>query len=153
MSKSASILDEFGNINASFLQLELQEALSSDIKYKQVDNMKKRAVKVAADYNEFKAMVACAHLKKISSKEVASLSDAKKGWKKKAAVDGTTLVQILSKEQEFSELSKCEKKSILMKSNKYPKSCMELERDLRRMKTDQEKFEYDLEIMSSDHVF
>jgi hypothetical protein len=56
-------LDDDGNINASFLEKELQSALEFDIKYKQTDSMKKRAVKVAGSYDEFRNMVACAHLK------------------------------------------------------------------------------------------
>ena len=56
-------LDEDGNINASYLEKELQAALEFDIKYKETDSMKKRAVKIAGSYDEFKNMVACAHLK------------------------------------------------------------------------------------------
>jgi Dynein attachment factor N-terminus len=59
----AGLLDADGNINISKLEKDLRSALDFDIKYKQTDNMKKRACKVSKDYDEFKAMVACAHLK------------------------------------------------------------------------------------------
>ena len=57
--------DANGNIDPSSLEKDLQLALDSDVKYKQTDNMKKRAIKVAGSYDEFKNMVACAHLKKV----------------------------------------------------------------------------------------
>ena len=56
-------LDQNGNIRPEYLEKELQSALEMDIKYQQTDNMKKRAIKVAQSYDEFKNMVACAHLK------------------------------------------------------------------------------------------
>lgn len=54
-----------GNIDPTTLEKDLQMALHADVKYKQTDNMKKRAIKVAGSYEEFKNMVACAHLKKV----------------------------------------------------------------------------------------
>ena len=59
----AGLLGTDGNININRLEKDLRKALDFDIKYKQTDNMKKRACKVATDYDEFKNMVACAHLK------------------------------------------------------------------------------------------
>lgn len=65
-SQTMSIkLDANGNIDPSALEKDLRLALDSDVKYRQTDNMKKRAIKVAASYDEFKNMVACAHLKKV----------------------------------------------------------------------------------------
>ena len=58
-------LDKDGNINVFKLQQELESSLEFDVKYKQTDYMKKRASKVAKSYDEFKEMVACAHLKKL----------------------------------------------------------------------------------------
>ncbi len=134
---ATEIVDVAGNINTVLLEKELQDALASDTKYKQVDNMKKRAVKTASDYSEFKAMVACAHLKKISSKEVASLSDAKKGWKHASAVDNSGSAQLLvtvkGAQHTFAS------SSVSDKTIKYPKTCMELERELRRIKSDSKK--------------
>jgi len=60
---SAVQLDDNGNINAEKLSRELKDALIFDVNYKKKDNMKKRAVRVAQSYDEFKNMVACAHLK------------------------------------------------------------------------------------------
>jgi hypothetical protein len=56
-------LDSKGNISTESLEKELQAALQYDVKYQQVDSMKKRAVRVAQSYDDFKNMVACAHLK------------------------------------------------------------------------------------------
>jgi hypothetical protein len=63
---SQFLLNPDGNINTAKLEKDLQQALDFDRKYKLTDNMKKRAVKVAADYDEFRAMVACAHLKTVT---------------------------------------------------------------------------------------
>ena len=60
-------LDAIGNIDTNVLEKELQNALEFDIRYKQTDNMKKKAVKIAKDYDEFKNFVACAHLKALRS--------------------------------------------------------------------------------------
>lgn len=63
---NGSLLDRNGNIIVSKLESELQQALEFDIKYKQKDNMKKRACKVAKSYDEFRDMVACAHLEHLT---------------------------------------------------------------------------------------
>jgi len=76
------VLDGSGNIDTIKLSKELQNALEFDIAYKRTDNMKKKAVKIAKDYDEFKNFVACAHLKTLSRKEVESLGTPKKGWQK-----------------------------------------------------------------------
>lgn len=143
MSLAKSIVDSEGNINASFLTKELQDALEEDVKFKQTDNMKKRAVKVSTDYNEFKNMVACAHLKKLTSKEVESLSHVKKGWQKSVAHDTSSSALILTKEFEKDQLlaqNSDIKKAFRSTDVKVsPKSAMELERDLRRIGTSEEK--------------
>lgn len=66
-----SIIDDNGQLDSSYLERELRFALEGDIKYQQVDRMKKRAVKVARDYDEFKNMVAAAHLKTLTKREVS----------------------------------------------------------------------------------
>lgn len=137
-----SIVDANGNVNDKFLQQELLNSLASDVRYKQVDNMKKRAVKVATDYEEFKAMVACAHLKKISSKEVQELSAVKKGWKKGHVKDQGSSAQLLAQELDHDQSTT---KGVIkkIKSSKTasvgPRTCMEIERDLRRLSTNSEK--------------
>lgn len=65
---SCVTLKQDGNIDISKLSKDLRSALDFDIKYKQSDNMKKRACKISADYDEFKAFVACAHLKAVRYK-------------------------------------------------------------------------------------
>lgn len=143
----SSIIDSEGNINAQFLSKELQQALEEDVRYKQTDNMKKRAVKVSTDYNEFKAMVACAHLKKLTSKEVESLSHVKKGWQKTVQKDNRASAVILTKEVENQELVaenghlKSSLKSAAAKPK--PKSAMEIERDLRRESAEDRQLMYD----------
>lgn len=59
------MISKDGSIDTGHLEKDLRSALDFDIKYKQTDNMKKRACKVSADYDEFKAFVACAHLKTV----------------------------------------------------------------------------------------
>lgn len=142
MSTIKSLVDAEGNINANYLTKELQEALEADVKFKQTDNMKKRAVKVSTDYNEFKNMVAAAHLKKLSSKEVESLSHVKKGWQKAVAPDNSSSAIILQKEFENDQLiaqNSDMKKAFKLEVKLKPKSAMEVERDLRRISDQEEK--------------
>ena len=61
--KSGIRLDESGGIDTARLSKELRSALEFDINYKKKDNMKKRAIRVAQSYDEFKNMVACSNLK------------------------------------------------------------------------------------------
>lgn len=93
-------VDENGNIDTSMIERELSQALQFDVEYKQKDNMKKKAIKAAADYNEFKAMVDCAHLKTVTSKEVESLGKKKQGWQKSYVASTTGKAQILSTEED-----------------------------------------------------
>ena len=58
-------LDSNGNIDADKLSKEMTDALAFDIDYKKKDNMKKRAIKSAPDYDAFRNMVACASLKTV----------------------------------------------------------------------------------------
>jgi hypothetical protein len=142
----SSIIDAEGNINTRYLTKELQQALEEDVKYKQTDNMKKRAVKVSTDYNEFKAMVACAHLKKLTSKEVESLSHVKKGWQKTAQKDKTGSAVILSKEAQQGDTAEEPIGATKVTNTQQPgtakpkpKSSMEIERDLRREGSDERR--------------
>ena len=63
MNSTIVRLDEDGYIDSSHFQKDIKGAIEKDVKYRQTDYMKKRAVKVAKSYDEFKGMVACAHLK------------------------------------------------------------------------------------------
>lgn len=141
MSDNKSLLDSSGNIDTKLLSTELKNALEFDIKYKQTDNMKKKAIKVASDYDQFKAMVSCAHLKKLSRKEVEELSTPMKGWnKKKISLSNDKAPNILQDEKDKLEISK----SFLSMPRKdlpkaKPKSPIEAERELNKLKTFEEK--------------
>ena len=93
-------LDSNGNINTKKLARELRGALDHDVKYKQVDNMKKRAIRVAPSYDDFKAMVACAHLKTLNRKEIEDLKTTKRGWQKSKSTDNSHNAGILEKEMQ-----------------------------------------------------
>lgn len=57
------------------------QALHDDQQYSRVDAMKKRAIKTVASYDEFKNLVACAHLTPLSRREIDCLGHMKQGWK------------------------------------------------------------------------
>lgn len=147
MSSTASIVDSDGNINSKLLTLELKDALESDVKYRQTDNMKKRAVRVAGDYNEFKNMVASAHLKKLTTKEVQSLSHVKKGWQRAVTKDSSkSSAQLLSKEVEIEQLTSLSNGMAhvgigAVYKRVKPRSPMEVERDLRRCLTPEDSLQ------------
>ncbi|KAG1693675.1 hypothetical protein DVH05_023077 [Phytophthora capsici] len=63
-----------GAFDTAALQQELAQALEDDRLYKLTDNMKKRAIHTAANYDDFKNLVACADLKPISQKELRDFS-------------------------------------------------------------------------------
>ncbi|TYZ67176.1 hypothetical protein PybrP1_001670 [[Pythium] brassicae (nom. inval.)] len=65
---------EHGSFDTAALQQELAQALEDDRLYKLTDNMKKRAIHTAANYDDFKNLVACADLKPISQKELRDFS-------------------------------------------------------------------------------
>jgi hypothetical protein len=66
----SSLVDKCGNLNIKMIEKELNDNMVKDLEYQQKDAMKKRAVKVAKDYGEFKNMVAASHLKKLNAEEV-----------------------------------------------------------------------------------
>lgn len=141
----AGLIGIDGNLDVSRLEKDLRNALDFDIKYKQTDNMKKRACKVATDYDEFKNMVACAHLKTLSRKEITSLGTTKKGWLKEGGgKDKTAGTLILSDELNCTAVLTTNPIKILGSggSIKKPKSPMELDRDLRRCTDNEEKAKY-----------
>ncbi|KAL4151431.1 hypothetical protein PRNP1_008376 [Phytophthora ramorum] len=69
---------DHGAFDTAALQKELAQALEDDRLYKLTDNMKKRAIHTAANYDEFKNLVACADLKPISQKELRDFSRAER---------------------------------------------------------------------------
>jgi hypothetical protein len=152
--KSSVALDASGNIDTSKLEEELRHALEFDVRYKQTDNMKKRACKVSGSYDEFKAMVACAHLKTLTSKEVQSLAAPKKGWQKGhvSSAESTASALILQQEQREAEMNqggtKTEKAGAppTLEAGgvvfQRPKTAMGLERDLRRLANETQRLAF-----------
>jgi len=121
----------------------MTDALAFDIDYKKKDNMKKRAIKSAPDYDAFRNMVACASLKTVSRQEVESLGDRKKGWKK--ANDGISssrgLDSILGQEA-LEKTKKAGAGALAVENIKKPKNAMEFNRDWRRLKDPEKKLRY-----------
>lgn len=129
-------LDEYGNINTKKLAKELRGALDHDVRYRQVDNMKKRAIRIAPSYDDFKAMVACSHLKTLNRKEIEDLKTSKRGWQKNKINDSNNNAIILEKEiQSMQKVINCDLEIIDTKFIK-PKNPMEFERDWRRLPKD-----------------
>jgi hypothetical protein len=137
-------MDAFGNLNTAKLEKELLANLQADIKYKQTDNMKKKAVKTAGSYEQFRAMVDCAHLKTLKTKEIESLKDVRKGWKKENTSSKANEALIL--EQEINDASKLSAVSLSSSAATgefvKPKTPLELERDWRRLDSMEEKSRY-----------
>lgn len=132
------MLDCDGNIDSHRLERELRAALDADIKYKQTDNMKKKACKVAGSYDEFKAMVNCAHLKTLNRKEIESLKDVKKGWQFSSTADASR-AQILLDEFKADDAAKCQS---LLSTIEKPKNASQFERDWRRLCSTPDKLRY-----------
>ena len=64
---SSLAVDDKGRLDCGKLKKELLAALEQDDKRIKVDAMKKRAILSASNYDEFRHMVDCAHLKSIRS--------------------------------------------------------------------------------------
>lgn len=137
-------LDDDGFIDSSQFQKEVQSALESDVKYRQVDYMKKRAVKVAKSYDEFRDMVACAHLKTLTRNEVEELSTKKKGWKKgHTASAGTSLLSDDNKGTVFQNiLNKSSTGGDESNQKPLPRTMMEFGRDWMRLSSSTDKEAY-----------
>jgi len=140
-------LDAKGGICTKALESELQSALQFDVEYRQKDNMKKRAIKLAPSYDEFKARVACAGLKKVTSEEVESLSKPKKGWTKGSQLkDPVGSASILEDEQRTmaAKASSTAEAALQIKSSsaRAPRTTLELSRDLRRCASTADKVSF-----------
>jgi len=55
-------------------------ALDEDHRLTRVDAVKKRAVRTVGSYEEFKNLVACAHLRPLSRKDIQSVAQRTQGW-------------------------------------------------------------------------
>ena len=139
-------LDANGNLDTSILERELTAALEFDIRYKQQDNMKKKAVKTSGTYDDFKAMVACSHLKTLTSKEVESLSTKKQGWQREYIPSNIDGAHILMQEAKKSGIEEAKEIAIKNRGNtqhKSPKNLLFLERDIcRTLKTNADRSDY-----------
>ena len=62
-----------GRINTALLQREIANELAADARFSAEDVMKKRAVHISKDYDEFKNFVAASELKPVSSSEMGQL--------------------------------------------------------------------------------
>ena len=131
-------LDANGNLDTAMLEKELTAALEFDVNYKQQDNMKKKAVKTSGTYDDFKAMVACSHLKTLTSKEVESLSTKKSGWQREYTPRNLDAANILMQEakvtgiEDAKEMAKIKAGSSV--AYKIPRNLLILERELCRGK-------------------
>lgn len=133
MNHKCAKVDSAGFIDSTSFQDDIRSALDADQKYRETDYMKKRAVKVAKSYDEFRDMVACAHLKTVSRKEVEELSVQKKGWKK--AGDHRKNHSLLDEGNNADT-------GIKFSASTLPKSMLEFGRDWRRLESDQERVRY-----------
>ena len=131
--------DANGNIDPSSLEKDLIVALDSDVKYKQVDNMKKRAIRISKSYDEFKAMVACAHLKTVSREDIESLKAVKKGWKNQSSKSSAT-ASILAVDTKIDSSGAVSMTPDVGRVKK-PKTSFEFERNWRRLGTPEKKYE------------
>jgi len=134
-------LDAEGNLDTGHLAKELKAALEYDVHYKQQDNMKKKAVKTSGTYDDFKAMVACAHLKTLTSKEVESLSAKKTGWQREFQSSSASDAHILAQEAKKSDIAQAKALALstsgamaaaAVESFRMPKNLVMLEGDMVR---------------------
>mmetsp|Transcript_21557 Transcript_21557/g.19624 ORF Transcript_21557/g.19624 Transcript_21557/m.19624 type:complete len:221 (+) Transcript_21557:21-683(+) len=146
--KSDIILDNNGNIIPNKLEKSLKEALEYDLNYKLTDNMKKRACKTASSYDEFKAMVDCAHLNKVNRKDIESLRQINSGWNNNKKIINnkpTSNANILYNEfKEEKKLDQMNKVNDLLINKKFrkPKTSLEFSRDFKRQIDFKQRVEY-----------
>ncbi|KAM3576253.1 hypothetical protein VYU27_001785 [Nannochloropsis oceanica] len=80
-AKAASLLiDGGGELNMRKLQQELHQALDEDQRLTRVDVVKKRAVRTVGSYEEFKNLVACAHLRPLTRKDIQNVAQRTQVW-------------------------------------------------------------------------
>lgn len=75
-----------GQLNTTLIQKELVSALAEDREYHITDEAKKKYITKAGTYDEFRHMVACADLKRVSRADLDSLSQPVKGWENRSAL-------------------------------------------------------------------
>lgn len=67
-----------GKVNVSLIEREIAQDLSADARYHAEDGMKKRAIHMSKDYDEFKNFVACSQLKPVPSHDMGQLFVARR---------------------------------------------------------------------------
>lgn len=72
------------------LQHELATAVTREVEYRRIDDMKKRAIHSAASYDEFKNLVACANLQPVSRSDLESLGKTARGVRNSTASSRTS---------------------------------------------------------------
>ncbi len=71
--QSSKLILPNGKLNTTILENEIQNDISNHNKYYAEDEMKKRAVHISQDYNEFSNFVKCSQLKAVDSQEMKQL--------------------------------------------------------------------------------
>lgn len=77
-NKYSSAILPNGKVNVSLIQREIAQDLSADARYHAEDCMKKRAIHMSKDYDEFKSFVSCSQLKPVPSHEMGQLFVARR---------------------------------------------------------------------------
>ncbi|RYY31855.1 hypothetical protein EON62_06100, partial [archaeon] len=70
------------------LEAELAGAVEAEAAAARVNEVKKRAIGTSGSYDEFKARVACAHMKPLSKEDVAALSSMAKPFSRTGVASG-----------------------------------------------------------------
>eukprot|EP00816_Leptocylindrus_hargravesii_P013737 CAMPEP_0196804696 /NCGR_PEP_ID=MMETSP1362-20130617/4368_1 /TAXON_ID=163516 /ORGANISM="Leptocylindrus danicus, Strain CCMP1856" /LENGTH=204 /DNA_ID=CAMNT_0042177165 /DNA_START=51 /DNA_END=662 /DNA_ORIENTATION=+ len=132
-SSSSLIIDGDGNLDVDLLSREIAGDLSFDTKYKNEDSMKKRAIHSSKDYDEFRAFVACSHLKPLKGNEMSQLLQPGKG----AAPLALKQPSMVRKGKKFNRRNERSCKKLVKSANEeFPSSaadtCMKFQRDWDR---------------------
>ena len=67
----------FSSLDMRKLERELATAVETEDRRQRIDDMKKRAIVAARDYDEFRHLVACANQKTVTRQEMESLGKPK----------------------------------------------------------------------------
>jgi len=143
-----------GRVNIAFLQHEIASDLSNDARYSAEDGMKKRAVHLSKDYDEFKNFVSVSQLAPVSSSEIGQLfvqrrqspggDSLKRFGPNKICKDlqsdlhniyefeSTPKMQSLSLESKRRNTKQKSDKTAKQKKGKTPRNAMEFEREWRQ---------------------
>eukprot|EP00752_Nemacystus_decipiens_P014207 g12636.t1 len=130
-----------------------------DVSRKKTDEMKKRAIHTAANYDEFRHMVSCAQLTPVTRKEMEMLSDQKRGWQgrsggvapvtKKPGSHGRDKTPRGTRKCDGAEIRESAKSTGPVRA---PRDYSQFQRDWRRRcRTDDERREY-LRMISPDKL-